>query len=32
MHTWMMGIGFIVILMAPCFIAMGMKVENSDED
>jgi hypothetical protein len=30
-HEWMIGVGFVVLLMAPCFIAMGMGVEDSDE-
>lgn len=28
MHDWMIGVGFIVLLMTPCFIAM----RNDDED
>jgi hypothetical protein len=31
MHEWMIGVGFVVLLMAPCFIAMRMGVEDSDE-
>ena len=33
MHEWMMGIGFIVLLMTPCVIAMRTGVEDfKDED
>jgi hypothetical protein len=33
MHGWMMGIGFIVLLMTPCVIAIRTGVEDlKDED
>jgi hypothetical protein len=28
---WMMGVGFIVLFMTPCFIAMGMGKEDADD-
>jgi hypothetical protein len=31
MHEWMMGVGFIALLMTPCFIAMRTGVEQEDE-
>lgn len=31
MHEWMMGVGFIAILMTPCFIAMRTDTEDVDE-
>jgi hypothetical protein len=31
MHDWMMGVGFVVLLMTPCLIAMRAGVEHSDE-
>jgi hypothetical protein len=31
MHEWMMGVGFIALLMTPCFIAMRTGVEQADE-
>ena len=30
MHDWMIGVGFIVLLMAPCFIAMRTGVEDAE--
>ena len=30
-HVWMMGVGFIALLMTPCFIAMRTGVEQADE-
>jgi hypothetical protein len=30
-HVWMMGVGFIVLFMTPCFIAMGMGKEDADD-
>jgi hypothetical protein len=32
MHDWMIGLGFIVILITPCLIAMRSGVENSDDN
>jgi hypothetical protein len=35
MHDWMIGLGFIAILMTPCFIAMrpgADRSDNRDED
>jgi hypothetical protein len=31
MHDWMIGLGFIVLLVTPCFIAMWSGVESVDE-
>jgi hypothetical protein len=31
MHDWMIGLGFIVLLITPCFIAMWRGVESVDE-
>jgi hypothetical protein len=31
MHDWMIGVGFIALLMTPCFIAMRTGVEHTDE-
>jgi hypothetical protein len=31
MHDWMIGLGFIVILIAPCVIAMRTGVEHTDD-
>jgi len=31
MHTWMMGVGFVAILMTPCLIAMRPGSEETDE-
>jgi hypothetical protein len=31
MHEWMMGVGFIAILMTPCFIAMRPGAEDVDD-
>ena len=31
MHEWMMGVGIIVLLMTPCFIAMRSGVESADD-
>jgi hypothetical protein len=31
MHEWMMGVGFIALLMTPCFLAMRTGVEDSDD-
>ena len=30
-HAWMMGVGFIVLFMTPCFIAMRMGNKDADE-
>jgi hypothetical protein len=30
-HVWMMGVGFIVLFMTPCFIAMGMGKDDADD-
>jgi hypothetical protein len=30
-HVWMMGVGFIVVFMTPCFIAMHMGKEDTDD-
>jgi hypothetical protein len=30
MHDWMIGVGFIVLLMTPCFIAMRSGVEDAE--
>jgi hypothetical protein len=30
-HVWMMGVGFIVVFMTPCFIAMQMGNEDADD-
>jgi hypothetical protein len=30
-HVWMMGVGFIVLFMTPCFIAMQMEKEDADD-
>jgi hypothetical protein len=30
-HVWMMGVGFIVVFMTPCFIAMQMGQEEADD-
>jgi hypothetical protein len=31
MHEWMIGVGFVALLMTPCLIAMRTGVEDSDE-
>lgn len=31
MREWMMGLGFIAILMTPCFIAMRPGADRDDE-
>jgi hypothetical protein len=31
MHEWMIGVGFIAILMTPCFIAMRPGAEDVDD-
>ncbi len=31
MHDWMIGLGFIVILITPCVIAMRTGVEHTDD-
>jgi hypothetical protein len=31
MHEWMMGVGFIAILMTPCFIAMRPGADDVDD-
>jgi hypothetical protein len=31
MHEWMIGVGFIAILMTPCFIAMRHGAEDADD-
>jgi hypothetical protein len=31
MHEWMIGVGFIAILMTPCFIAMRPGAERAEE-
>jgi hypothetical protein len=31
MHDWMMGVGFVALLMTPCFIAMRTGVEDVDD-
>jgi hypothetical protein len=31
MHEWLVGVGFIAILMTPCFIAMRPGNEEADE-
>jgi hypothetical protein len=31
MQDWMMGVGFIALLMTPCFIAMRTGVEDVDD-
>ena len=31
MHEWMIGVGFIALLMTPCFIAMRMGVEDAED-
>jgi hypothetical protein len=31
MHDWMIGLGFIVLLITPCLIAMWRGVESVDE-
>jgi hypothetical protein len=30
MHDWMIGVGFIVLLMAPCFIAMYVRTDDAE--
>ena len=30
-HVWVIGVGFIVLLMTPCFIAMQMGNEDADD-
>ena len=30
-HVWMMGVGFIVLFMTPCFIAMHTGNEDADD-
>jgi hypothetical protein len=30
-HVWMIGVGFIVLFMTPCFIAMQMGNEDADD-
>jgi hypothetical protein len=32
MHEWMMGVGFIAILITPCLIAMRPGVEDADDE
>jgi hypothetical protein len=32
MHEWMMGVGFIAILMTPCFIAMRPGADDVDDN
>jgi hypothetical protein len=31
MPDWMMGVGFIVLLIAPCVVAMRVGVENAED-
>ncbi len=31
MHEWMMGLGFIAMLMTPCFIAMRPGADGNEE-
>jgi hypothetical protein len=31
MHAWMMGVGFVAILMTPCWIAMRPGNDEADE-
>jgi len=31
MQDWMMGVGFIALLMTPCFLAMRTGVEDVDD-
>ena len=31
MHEWVIGVGFVAILMTPCFIAMRPGTEEADE-
>ena len=31
MHEWVMGVGFVAIVMTPCFIAMRPRTEEADE-
>jgi hypothetical protein len=31
MHEWMMGVGFVALLMTPCFIAMRTGVEDAED-
>ena len=31
MHEWVMGVGFIALLMTPCFLAMRTGVEEVDD-
>ena len=31
MHAWMMGVGFVAILMTPCLIAMRPGTEEANE-
>ena len=30
MHEWMMGVGFIAILMTPCFVVMRPGADDDD--
>jgi hypothetical protein len=30
-NEWMMGVGFIALLIAPCLIAMRVGIENADD-
>ena len=30
-HVWMIGVGFIVLFITPCFIAMQMGNEDADD-
>jgi hypothetical protein len=32
MHEWMMGVGFIALLMTPCLIAMRQSAEEIDDN
>jgi hypothetical protein len=31
MHEWMLGVGFIALVIAPCLIAMRTGIENADD-
>jgi hypothetical protein len=31
MHEWMMGVGFVALLIAPCLIAMRTGIEHADD-
>ena len=31
-HEWMIGVGFVVLLMTPCFLAMRAGMEDSDDN